>query len=266
MRACSTWYRGLLLLTMGVALAACDPGEEGETDGGGGIGGGGGTGGGGGRPPDAGRMDAPAGGTAYKYIAIFDDEKIAVCTGTGPGADIDSIDLVRGTQVIGVGLRASAVFSEGQPGTTNDPCETCGSAMTNCKYSGATVAARAEGIPDGKVNESTDDIGYIALNGGLLWLQIGQLNGNSPVQDIQSGDKIVVHEVDKSYIAEGSAFAGCLCAPEKYAVYAYGQMGMPATRIQLKPVKFRAENMATCGTAPSATETLGCGTTEFTVP
>jgi hypothetical protein len=265
-------YRSLLVLVMGAAVAACDTGEDMGTDGGaggtggGGTGGTGGSGGTGGKTPDGGTStDGASGGTAYKWIAIFDDDLMPVCTGSGPGADIDSVDLLRGADVIGVGLKTSPMFVASAPGgPTNTPCNTCGGAT--CKYSGMTAADRAGGIQDGKVNEVGDDIGYISLNAGLLWIQVGQANGNGPAQDIKSGDKIIVHEVDKTYIDDGSAFAGCGCAPEKYTVFAYQQMGQVAGRVQLKPVKYREKNTACGAVTPAASETKGCGTTDFTVP
>jgi len=269
MRACSSFlYRGLLLVAMGAAVTACDTGEDMSTDGAAGVGGGGtgGSGGTGGKAPDAGGTpDGSSGGTAYKWIAIFDDEKVPACTGSGPGADIDSVDLFRGSgTAIGVGLKGSAIYSDMQPGASNTPCTSCNGAA--CKYSGTAIAIRSEGIPDGHVYQSMDDTGYISLNSGVLWVQIGQANGNTPAQDIKSGDTIVVHEVDKTYIDEGTAFAGCLCTPEKYTVFAYQQMGQAAGRVQLKPVKYRDKNADCGGVTPGAAETKGCGTTDFTVP
>jgi hypothetical protein len=259
----------LLVFALGAALAACDPGEEEGLDGAagtGGGGGGGGTGGGGGRPPDGGGADMASSGTPYRWIAIFDGDRTPVCTGSGPGADIDSVDLIRGGTVIGVGLTGSAQWSMDQPGTTVSNCSMCGSGA--CPYSGMTAAPKAEGIQDGKVNEVGSDMGYIALNAGMLWLQVGSQTGGGTAQDIKSGDKLVVREIDQVYKAEGSAFPGCACAAEKYTVYLYGMKDQPGTRVQLRPSKYWAENMAMCGgsTTPGTGVMDGCGTTEFTVP
>jgi ferredoxin len=266
MRALACW--GLLIAVGGAALPACDPGEDPSSDGAAGSGGSSGTGGGGGtggsradaRPPDT------AAAAAYRWIAIVDDNKSPMCNATGPGADIDSVDLVRGGgSPIGVGLRGSAAFVDNPAGfPSNVPCTGCGAAMAMCPHSGAQAAARIEGIPDGKSYQTMTDTGYISLNAGLLWVQIGQANGNTPAQDIKAGDTVVVHEVDKTYLEDGSAEAGCGCDPEKYLVYAYVAKDLTSARIQLKPTMYRPLNTA-CGAISASTE-VGCGTTTFSVP
>jgi hypothetical protein len=268
MRALACW--GLLIAIGGAALSACDPGEEDpSTDGAagsGGSGGGGGTGGGAGRPVD-GRLPDTAAAATYLWIAIVDDNKTPVCTSTGPGADIDSVDLLRGggQSPIGVGLRGSAAFVESPAGFgSNVPCGGCGASMAMCPHSGAQAAARVEGIPDGKSYQTMTDTGYISLNSGLLWVQIGQANGNAPAQEIKAGDTVIIHEVDKTYLEDGSAEAGCGCDPEKYSVYAYAAKDLNSARIKLKPTRYRATNTA-CGAIAASTE-VGCGTSDFSVP
>jgi hypothetical protein len=266
MRALACW--GIAITVWGASLTACDPGEDLTSDaaggsGGGGSGGSGGTGGGGGRVPDARLPDAPA-GTAYQWIAIFDDEKAPACTGSGPGADIDSVDLIRGGQTIGVGLRDSAVFSATRTGETVAPCDMCGAGA--CMHSGMAAASRAEGIPNAMYYMSMPDTGYISLNAGVLWLKIGQANGNNPAEEIKSGDTVVVREVDQVYLAENTSFAGCACVPEKYAVYAYVQRDVAATRVKLRATKYRMENVSACGGSLTPTSDVGCGTTDFSVP
>jgi hypothetical protein len=93
------------------------------------------------------------------------------------------------------------------------------------------------------------------------WLKIGQANGNAPEQEIKSGDTVIVREVDKWYLANGDAFPGCDCPAEKYAVYAYVEMGNTATRVQLLATTYKPQNVDTCGTSPGSS-LLGCGTTE----
>jgi hypothetical protein len=131
-------------------------------------------------------------------------------------------------------------------------------------HSGMEAAARAEGIADAKSYANMTDTGYVSLNTGVLWLQIGGATGNAPVQELSSGDTLKVHEVDKVYIALGSAPADCRCQPEKYTVYAYVEKGEVATRVQLNATKYATENTSECGATP--TGNLGCGTTDFVVP
>jgi hypothetical protein len=261
----------LLIIVSGAALSACDPGEEGLDDGSagsggsGGTGGTGGSGGTGGRPVDA-RLPDTAASAAYQWIGIYDDQTMPACTSTGPGADVDSVDLLRGGSVIGVGLKTSASFDATQQGgPTVTPCTSCNNGA--CPNSGPQAAERAEGIQDGMSYASMPDTGYFSLNAGTLWVQIGQANGNSPAQEIRSGDKIIVREVDKVYIAEGSAPASCACLPEKYSVYVFTQKGAMSNGVKLKATKYWMENISMCGGSltPGATD-IGCGTTEFTVP
>lgn len=222
------------------------------------------TGGTGGGAGDAG----PTGSGAYNWLAIIDGTAVATCTTTGPGADIDSVDLqkVGSSSVTGVGLTGSASFVESLPGgPTTAACTMCGpNMMGSCKHSGATAASRVEGIPDGMSYADKDDVGYLSLNTGVVWLQIGSANGGGTAQTINSGDKIMVHEVDLSYVADGSAFQGCACPAEKYTVWAYVTKGDATTRVQLTPTKYEEENVATCGATPTTLD--GCGTTTFTVP
>src|SRR5215204_3231708 len=120
MRACNGFGKGLVILMLGAAAAACgsedDMGDGSVTGGsdGGGTGGTGGTGGGG--------SDAAggSGAVAYKWLAIVDDTAqytTALCmAGTGPGPDIDAIELKRAGATVGVGLTGSATFGESFPG------------------------------------------------------------------------------------------------------------------------------------------------------
>jgi hypothetical protein len=260
-----------LLLTLGLVLAACGDTTDDMTDGGlggtsgaGGAGGGGagGAGGAGGTTADGGTQPDTAGGKIYKWIAIVDNDKMPECTTTGPGADIDAVDFHRGGGVsaTGVGLTGSATLAT-QSGAT--ACTKCGSAA-DCPNSGAGTAARAEGIRDGMSYTNKPDTGYVSLNGGILWLQIGSANGGGSAQEITSGDTLTVYEVDKYYLKDGSAEAGCVCLPEKYSVWAYVDKTDETTRVQLTPTTFKTDNSATCSSAQGGT--LGCGTTDFKVP
>jgi hypothetical protein len=256
-----------MMLALGAMVAACgddDSTADGGTGGSGGSAGSGGTGGGGtgGGGTGGGAGDAGT-STGYSWIAIVDNDKMPACTGSGPGADIDSIDLMRagGTTVAGVGKNGSAMLTS-QPGGT--PCTMCGSAA--CKYSDSAAAVRAEGIPNAMVLMVGDDSGYVSLNSQILWLQVGSANGGGTAQEIKSGDTIKVHEVDRTNVTDGTAFAGCMCAPEKYTVFAYKAINDMTGRVQLTPSgSYAADNASMCGGAtPSGS--LGCGTTSFTVP
>jgi hypothetical protein len=120
-----------------------------------------------------------------------------------------------------------------------------------------------EGPRDAKSYANMPDVGYIALNGGFVWVQLGNTTGDGAAQDIRTGDTVTIHEVDQLYVADMSANGACACPPEKYTVYAYVEKGQVATRKQLVAGAYRGANSAMCGTA--STE-KGCGTTDFTVP
>ena len=261
------------MLALGAGLAACgdttdsmgaDGGLGGRSGTGGssGLGGsGGGSGAGGSSAADGGGADLGTGKT-YKYIAIVDNDKMPTCGTTGPGADIDSVDLrhAGSTSVAGVGLKDSAKLGT-QAGAT--PCTKCGSSP-DCPNSGMAAAARAEAIQDAMSYAAMPDTGYISLNGGVLWLQIGSANGNGPAQNIVSGDTLTVYEVDQYYVKSGRAPDSCSCVPEKYSVYAYVDMADEGSKVQLVPTKFKDDNTAMCGATP--TGNLGCGTSDFSVP
>ncbi len=263
--------RNILMLALGVGLAACGEGADGADGGDASPGGG---------KPDGGSSTADTGGGSttdtgggstgakYTWIAIADEDKTPVCTATsGPGADIDAVDLRRGTSTssIGVGLTGSASLAAATGAT---PCTGCGSSMGACRHSGAEAASRVEGIQDAMSYAEADkvDTGYVSINSNVLWLQIGSATGQAPAQDLLPGDRIQVYEVDKYYVALGKAPNTCACAPEKYTVWAYVTKGDTATRVQLKPTRFWSENATECGATPPAAGGPGCGTTEFTIP
>ena len=259
-----------LVLTIGIALAGCgdtadllaDAGLGGTGGAGGagggaaGAGGGAGTGGAAGSSvPDGGGTADTGGGKTFTWIAIVDD-KAPTCGGTGPGADIDSVDLrhAGSMSVSGVGLKGSATLTT-QTGAT--ACTCSGGA---CPYSTSAVAERVEGVKDAMsyTTAGMADTGYVSLNGGVIWLQIGSIIGGNPAQGIVSGDTLTVNEVDKDY-----GFEGCTCLPEKYSVWAYVDKADETTKVQLSPSKFREANMMTCG---AVSGTLGCGTSDFVIP
>lgn len=255
---------GLLVITLGAALAACGDDGLGLGDGGGGSGGtGGGDSGAGAR--DGGTGDGN-GARRYRWILITDNETSPMCTSTGPGADIDSVTLIRGGLAMGVGLKGSAMTGEALPGTSTSPCTNCGAAMMMCPYSGSGAAARVEGPRDGRSVAVGMDMGYVALNAGVVWLQIGTSTGEAPAQDILPGDTVKVWEIDKGYIADGFAPSTCGCNAEKYSAWAYVDKTDMTTRVQLTPSAFLQANSAECGASPASGSTLGCGTTDFRVP
>jgi hypothetical protein len=260
MRACNGFGKGLVILILCAAVAACgsedDMGDGSVTGGtdGGGTGGTGGTGGG------SGDAAGGSGGTAYKFLAIVDNTAVyteALCmAGTGPGPDIDAVELKRAGATLGVGMTGTASFVDGFPGTTSVGCSNCGMMMNAaCTHSGTGLAPKIEGAR----NANPDD-GYISLNAGFVWIQIGTATGAGPAQDIKAGDTVTVHEVDQLYEMQGVA---CVCAPEKYSVYAYVEKGQATTRVKLNATTYRTANNAMCGALDSA---LGCGTSDFVVP
>ena len=221
--------------------------------------------------PDAGAKDALAPDTApaaiqYTNVVIMDTEAKqpkadrAAC-GNGPGSDIDAIELIRAGVPVGYGLVGSAQFVA----STDGPyCAETDCSGNVCKYAKATLAPATEGKKNAKVNQSTDDVGYVSLNGGILYLQVGNaITGGGVAQVLKSGDQLKVYEVDQTYKVSGDAYPGCTCAAEHYEVWLQDAAGL--NPVQLIPTKYEADNTA-CPAVITATDTEGCGTTTFTIP
>ena len=223
--------------------------------------------------PDAGSKDTLAPDTLpppvqYVNVVIMDTESKqpaadrAAC-GNGPGSDIDAIELIRAGVPVGYGLVGSAEFVA--PVAAVGPyCAETDCSGNVCKYAKATLAPQTEGKKNAKVNQSTDDVGYVSLNGGTLYLQVGNaITGGGTLQALKSGDQLKVYEVDQTYKVSGDAYPGCTCAAEHYEVWLQDAAG--ANPLQLLPTKYEADNTA-CPATVSATDTEGCGTTTFTIP
>ena len=200
--------------------------------------------------------DASTGDTTalntYAYIVIYDSEK-PDCSTTGPGADIDGVELIAGGSTIGVGLKGSANYAASNPNNVGT-CTMCGkNADKECAHGGdkCDCADSAMGAPDAKLYcGNTVDTGYISLNGGSIEFAIGDANGGGKSVTIQSGDHIKVHEVDEDYKYTDD---GSKCnAPlgEKYEVWLRTAKGLDTGSVKLTAV-------------PAAD---GSGTTEFVVP
>lgn len=215
-------------------------------------------------------MPAPV---QYVNVVIMDTESKqpaadrAAC-GNGPGSDIDAVELIRGGVPVGYGLVGSAQLAAS---TAGPYCAETDCSGNVCKYAPKIVAPatyiaapETEGKRNAKVNQSTDDVGYVSLNGGILYLQIGNaITGGGTAQTLKSGDQLKIHEVDQTYKATGEAYAGCTCAAEHYEVWLQDAAGM--NPLQLIPTKYEAGNTA-CPAAITVADTEGCGTTTFTVP
>jgi hypothetical protein len=202
----------------------------------------------------------------YVNVVIMDTEskqpaaERAAC-GNGPGSDIDAVELIRAAVPVGYGLVGSAQLVAPTAGPYCDETDCSGNV---CKYAKATLAPATEGKRNAKVNQSTDDVGYVSLNGGTLYLQIGNaITGGGTAQVLMSGDQLKIHEVDQTYKASGEAYAGCTCAAEHYEVWLQDVAGL--NPVQLLPTKYEAGNTG-CPAVVSATDTEGCGTTTFTIP
>jgi hypothetical protein len=218
---------------------------------------------------DGGVTDAstPETGAAagYTYVFIRDEEfaqPTFFCSASdAPGADIDAVALIRNDTVVGYTMKGSAAFTP-----ENVACAPADCAGGNCKYASSSttfsqtdLVSRTEGPPDAVVNQSTDDSGYMALNGGSLQFQIGDVLGNVPAQTILSGDHLKVFEVDQSYKTNSN---GCVCTPAHYQLWVQNGAGS----LQLKPSQFDPVNSSACGATSAPGDTLGCGTTVFAVP
>jgi hypothetical protein len=202
----------------------------------------------------------------YLWVVVQDTEQKA-CTTNGPGADVDAVAKMDATgNFLGWGLKKSATYKANPLGNACDN-EDCNG--KNCKYAAisktfdeATLVSYTEGPYDAVVNDTTSDSGYFSLNAGTLQIEIGDLKGEGTAQAIKSGDYIAVYEVDKTYIASGSASASCVCLPEHFTVYIETASGKT---LQLLPSATSYSNLNTaCSLA--ATPNEGCGTTVFAVP
>jgi hypothetical protein len=204
----------------------------------------------------------------YNWLVIVDSSPDLLCsTSSGPGADIDSIQVSRAGGPSSVGLRGSAVFTSTFMNVSTPGCERCegGSA---CAYSNAASAHWVEGPPDARSNQGLADSGYLSLNGGLVWLQVGDATGGGKAQSFKRGDTLTVHEVGQEYVGStGRPFVTCRCTPEPYAVFAYREKDPPTGGTKLVATGYRPEN--TDGPdecSPTVNSMLGCGTTVFQVP
>ena len=245
-----------LSLILGLGLAGCSGGDGGDLDGG--------------TPPiyyDA-AVDTtpPPPVDPYVWVVVQDTEQKA-CATNGPGVDVDAVALVSAVGPLGYGKIGTAVFTINPLGNA---CENTDCSGGNCKYAwngttflAETLVSCTEGPPDGVVLAVGDDSGYFSLNAGTLQIQIGDLTGGGAAKQLKSGDYIQVYEVDKSYIASGSAPATCACLPEHYTVSLQSLSG--ASVIPLTPVVIDTVNNTTCAPLTVAS-TEGCGTTMFMVP
>ena len=208
----------------------------------------------------------------YRLVAIIDVERkvmtsFACGASNNPGSDIDAVALIRGGKVIGYGSMESSTYFT--PGQTGDECANGSCSGGTCKYATvggvftqADLVARTLGPPNAVIgNKSSDDTGYMSLNGGTLQLQIGDTNGKGSAQTIKSGDQIKVFEVDQSLKNDTN---GCVCTPEHYQVVIQTSAGREDLR--LKAVQFDPVNADTCGSGPGPDETTGCGSSVFDVP
>lgn len=246
-----------LSLILGLSLAGCSGGDGGDLDGGTIIT----TYDAAPTPIDVAPVDP------YVWVVVQDTEQKA-CATNGPGVDVDAVALISAAgTVLGYGKIGMAVFTINPLGNA---CENIDCSGGNCKYAWngttflpETLVSYTEGPPDAIVQAVGDDAGYFSLNAGTLQIQMGDLSGMGAAKQLKSGDYIQVFEVDKGYIASGSAPATCACLPEHYTVFVQSLSGDSV--IPLTPVVIDTTNNTTC--APlTAASTEGCGTTMFMVP
>lgn len=247
-----------LSLILGLSLVGCSGGDGGDLDGGTTI------------YYDAAVDATPVPPADPNVWVVIQDTEQKACATNGPGVDVDAVALVSAAgTVLGYGKIGTAVFTINKLGNA---CENTDCSGGNCKYAWngtsflpETLVAYTEGAPDGFVQAVGDDAGYFSLNAGTLQIQMGDLTGRGAAKALNSGDYIQVYEVDKSYVASGSAPATCACLPEHYTVSLQSQSGAKIT--PLTPVVIDTANNTTC--EPLATLALsaqGCGTTMFMVP
>lgn len=187
---------------------------------------------------DAGTADAVAPAASYTWVVIFDDT--TTCTGTGPGADIDTVAVYRDGKLLGVGKPTTPDYAAGSG--------------TDCEKNGHAKPADVEACtgPLGDIDAENVSTGYLSLGGGSVELQIGgcangketinECDGKGDVVAIQDGDEIDVYEVDVWYQddahknpATGKKYitGSCKCDPEPYTVYIRKTKGVDATGLEV---------------------------------
>ena len=198
--------------------------------------------------------------TGYAAVVVWDKSADPAFVngkcGSSPGADIDAIGLIRGGKLIAVG----------KPGTANYAASTV-STCTNKK----NIASTVEGALNGHVYAAMPDDGYLSLNGGSVELQLGACktgttittcDGAGDVVRVQSGDDIVLYEVDTSYKAgssspaAGNAYDGCICYADEYELDVRLSVGVDAGSVALP----------TPGMGNSADKKWNAGSTTIHVP
>jgi hypothetical protein len=155
-----------------------------------------------------------------------------------PGMDLDCVGLYRNGSLIAVGLSSATTPAIFEP-AANAPCA-----------NPHAVTASAAGPLDGHVfADTTQDSGYLSLNGGSLRIQfaactvstsnITNCDGAGDWVAIRSGDEIDVWQIDQNYLtesrtaAEGNAWAGCTCAPDAYEVDLLRDLANPTQQVVL---------------------------------
>ena len=180
--------------------------------------------------------DAVAPAASYTWVVIFDDTK--TCTGTGPGADIDTVAVYRGGKLIGVGKPTTPDYAAG--------------GAKDCDKNGHAKAADVEACagPLGDINPKEISTGYLSLGGGSVELQIGgcangketlhECDGKGDAVAIKDGDEIDVYEVDTWYkehenpVTKAKYITGtCKCDPEPYTVYIRMAKGVDSTGVMV---------------------------------
>ena len=240
-----------LACALGLGLAGCKAAQVSETDAS--------------RTKDSSTPDPGASGYTFVFIRDVESQQFSFsCSATNaPGTDIDAVALIRKGQTVGYVMKGSAVFLEpASVACTPADCsgQDCTYASSSSTIPEADLISRTEGPPDAVVRGSTNDTGYMSLNGGSLQAQIGDGSGNPPAQAILSGDQIKVYEVDQSYKTASNTGER---TPEHYqlVIQTSDNQNLP-----LHPVQFDPLSSATCGKTPSPDDYLGCGTTVFAVP
>jgi hypothetical protein len=197
-------------------------------------------------------------GAGFAAILIRDMASVRCETTSSPGADIDSIEVIEGNSITGVGLLGSAIYTAAaQPACAPEACSD-----KTCKYSSPDLASRVEGRRDATVNPAgVMDAGYLALNGGSVQLLIGDREGQGPPRRIPPGAKVRVYEVDLFYKQNGLTTPDCACPAEQYEVYALPASGSMDGAVRLVSPVFEPSNAPQCMDAMA-----GCGTTILSVP
>jgi len=193
-----------------------------------------------------GSADAGVTKTTYEAAVIWDGSQAAptVCSGTGPGADIDYVAVYRNKKVIAVGKKGTASYTaskkagcdKNEHADANDIAAMAGGLGDICSKGGKAVK-------DCKDSDYSD--GYLSLGGGSVEIQFAKCekqgtedpsaancSGDGAAFLLEAGDELDVYEVGEAYKTK-YGWSKCKCADEGFEVDLRPKAGVDTGSITL---------------------------------